>query len=110
MIASLYQSGSSGAGDGARSVSAPASVDCRTSVAIDGQHVSLSNFGVEPHVVPFAAPVVDDVVQQVADAEDIVGPDAGDADVAVLHPMRIEVDHGHHPVRAVWRGLAVGDD
>src|SRR5262245_5230793 len=89
-IGSLYQSGSSNAGAGEADTEEIGSV--AISIAIDMQDVALSNPTVEPHVVPLAPPLVDHIVEQIADAEGGVVANPGDADVPMLHVVRIEID------------------
>src|SRR5262245_23273755 len=92
MIASLYQSGSSCAADEAGDIASTGTVTFGISMAIEGQNVSLADVRIEAHVVPLAAPLVLDIVQEVADREGLVRSDAGHANVAVLHVVRIEID------------------
>src|SRR5262245_37886511 len=109
MIASLYQSGLSSA-DGTELTASMRTLWWGTSMAIDAQDVSLTDVGIEPHVVPLAPPLVLHIVQQIVDGEDVVCGDAGHANVPVLHVIRIQVDDRQQTIGAARRGLAVGDD
>src|SRR5262245_19654711 len=108
MIASLYQSGSSKAGAGEADSEEIGSV--AISIAIDMQDVALSNLRVQPHGGPLATPLVGHIVEQIADAEGRVAANPGNADVPMLHVVRIETDDRQDPVGPIGRGLAVGDD
>src|SRR4029450_373231 len=110
MIASLYQSGSSSAAALAGVIVSTGSVRCGISMAIDAQNVCLADIRIEAHVIPFPPPLVLDVVEQIADGEDLVGADTRHLDVTVLHVMRIEVDNRQEPVGSVRSRLAVSDD
>src|SRR6185436_7674908 len=110
MMASLYQSGSSWAADGADVTASTGTVRFAVSMAIDVQNVCLTDVGVEADVIPFPPPLVLDIVEEIADREDLVGADTRQVDVTVLHVVRIEVHDRQEPVGAERRGLAVGDD
>src|SRR6266536_2927994 len=118
MIASLYQSGSSSAdegavakasagttrwGDSTATCTSTSNCELRTSKF---ENVSLANARIEADVVPAAMPDVHGVVDQVAHLER-VGVDRR-LDRAVLHVMRIEIDDRQQGAARIVRiGLAV---
>src|SRR5206468_4588715 len=71
----------------------------------DLEDVALADFRIEPHVIPFAAPLVHRIVEQVVDGEGGIGRHARNRDVAVLHVVWIEVDNREQPLGSVRRGL-----
>src|SRR5262245_8962078 len=108
MIASLYQSGSSCAADGA--VATASTVTFGVSVALATSHqpqnVSLTHARIETDVVPSAVPRVRRLVEEILDDERVRVD--RHLDVIVLHMMRIEVDDRVNDV--VSRAFAVRDD
>src|SRR5262245_38453658 len=110
MIASLYQSGSSSAADGALDAASTGTVRFGVTVALATSHqpqnVSLPHARIEPDVVPSAVPCIRRLVEQIFD--DVRVRVDRHLDVAVLHMMRVEIDDGVNDV--VSAPLAVRDD
>src|SRR5881392_2154925 len=100
MIASLYQSGSSSAADGAVTTASCGRLGFDVSVRpaiLEGEDVPLTHIRIEADVIPVAAPRVLHVVQQIAYDVGLCRGRTADLYPPVLHVTRIEVDdHENH--------------
>src|SRR4051812_26155405 len=106
MIASLYQSGSSSAAAGAGETATDGSASLVGSLAMgEGEDMSLMDAGIEPHVIPLAAPAVAGIGEQIGDivrGRGVGRPQVGRyLHVAVLHVERIEVDDDEDRVETI---------
>src|SRR5262249_30259642 len=72
--------------------------------------MALANAWIETHVILLAAPDVLDIVQKIPYDERAFRRNSGKLDPAVLHMVRIEIEHNEDPIRSLSRCLAVGDD